>query len=252
MVFITNNKTTKVLQPGKQAFNFPSLSVSPQGSTILGGRFDTVVFVWSNHLNATFFGQPLIKFVAVVSSVTYDFIRHILKKTGIKSLINKSYFMRASTGCVNGDRKTERVCKAHNLGSFAPFGFAHTIAPFFAGAKVPSIKPSLRSMPPRSFKSWASVVSILAKTPDSVHCWKRRWQVLFGGYRSGISDHWAPVRNIHRIPLSTSLGFCGGLPDFPGCALGFGMNSAIRCHCSFVRSISHLSAHINSKIEVLG
>jgi hypothetical protein len=34
--------------------------------------------------------------------------------------------------------------------------------------------------------------------------------------------------------------------------LGFGIYSAIRCHCSFVRSICHVSAHINSKIEVLG
>jgi hypothetical protein len=132
-------------------------------------------------------GQSLIKFVTVISSVTNDLLWYILKKAGIKSIVNKGYFMRASTGCVNGDRKTERVCKAHNLGSFAPFGFAHTIAPFFAGAKVPSIKPSLRSMPPRSFKSWASAVNILAKTPDSIHSWKRRWQVLFGGYRSGRS-----------------------------------------------------------------
>jgi hypothetical protein len=34
--------------------------------------------------------------------------------------------------------------------------------------------------------------------------------------------------------------------------LGFGMNFAIRCHCSFVNSISHTSARINPKIEVLG
>ncbi len=119
-------------------------------------------------------------------------------------------------------------------------------------AHVPSINPSLRSMPPRSFKSWANAVRILVKTPDSVHSWKRRWQVLFGGYRSGKSAHWAPVRRIHRMPLRTDRKSCGGRPGFPGCALGFGRYPAIRCHCSFVRSITHISALTNLIIKVLG
>ena len=252
MIFITNDQTTKVLKPGKQAFHLPTLCVSTQGSAILSLGLSSVRPMRGDHLDTTFLSQPLIKCVTVISSVANEFLGYVVKKAGIQSIIDKGYFMRASTGCVNGDRKTESVCKAHNLGSFAPFGFAHTIAPFFAGAKVPSIKPSLRSMPPRSFKSWARAVRILAKTPDSVHSWKRRWQVLLGGYRSGRSAQGAPVRRIHRMPSRTSLGSCGGRPDFPGCALGFGMNWAIRCHCSFVRSINHISAHINSKIEVLG
>jgi len=247
MIFITNNKSTKVLQPSKQPLDLPPLSISPQYSAILGGRFDTVVFMRSYQLNTSFFGQTSIQRVAVICLVTNNFLRHVLKKTSIKSIVNKLYFTWAGTCCANGDRKTESVCKAHNFSSFAPFGFAHTIAPFFAGAKLPSIKPSLRSMPPRFFRSRANAASIWAKTPDLFHCWKYRWQVLFGGYRPGKSAHWAPVRRIQRMPLSTSLGFCGGLPDFPGCALGFGMNFAIRCHCSFVRSINHISAHISSK-----
>ena len=196
--------------------------------------------------------QTFIQRITVIRHITSYFFRHILKETGIKGIINKPYFMRAGTCCANGDRKTESVCKAHNLGSFALFGFAHTITPFFAGAKVPSINPSRMSIPPRSFKSCASAVSILTKTPDLFHCWKYRWQVLLGGYRRGSSDHCAPVRRIQSMPLRTSLGSCGGLPDFPGCAFGFGMNLAIRCHCSFVSFIKHISAHINPKIEVLG
>src|SRR3990172_7253120 len=122
MIFITNNKPTEVLKPGKQTFDLPSLSESSQYSTILRRRFDSIVFVWSNQLNASFFGQTFIKFIAIISSVTNDFVRDIVKKTGIKSIINKSYLMRAGTCCANGDRKTESVRKAHNLGSFAPFG----------------------------------------------------------------------------------------------------------------------------------
>jgi hypothetical protein len=252
MIFIANYKTTKVLEPSKETFHLPSFFISSQDATILCRGLTTIALMWRYHLYATLLGQTSIQRITVIRQIASYLFRHVLQKTGIKSIVNKSYFMRPGTCCANGDRKTESVRKAHNFGSFAPFGFAHTIAPFFAGAKVPSIKPSLKSMPPRFFKSWASAVSILAKTPELFQCWKYRWQVLFGGYRSGRSDHWAPVRRIQRMPFNISLGFCGGLPDFPGSALGFGMNFAIRCHCSFVMSISHISAHINSKVEVLG
>jgi len=243
MIFITNNETSEVLEPGKQTLNLPTLSVSPQYSAILAVRFNTIIFMWCDHLNTTFPFQSFIKFVTVIRSVADNFIRYIFKKTGIKSIIDKCYFMRVSTGCINGDRKTESVCKAHNFGSLAPFGFAHTIAPFFAGAKVPSIKPSLKSIPPRSFRSLANPERILANTPDSVHSWKRRWHVLLGGYRSGKSFQGAPVRNIQRIPFSTALKSCGGLPDFPGPAFGFGMYCSIFFHCSFVRSINLTSVN---------
>jgi len=237
MIFITNNKTTKVLKPCKQTFNLPSLPVSPQYSPILSSRFDTVNFMRSYQFNSSLPSQTFIKLIAVISSIAYKFFRDIVQKTGIKSHVNKRYFMRAGTCCVNGDRKTESVCKAHNFGSFAPFGLAHTIAPFLAGANVPSIKPSLKSMSPRSFRSLANSVRILAKTPDSVHSWKRRWHVLLGGYLSGKSAQGAPVRKIQRMPFSTALMSCGGRPDFPGLAFGFGIKSFIFSHCSFVRSI---------------
>jgi hypothetical protein len=242
MIFITNNQTTKVLEPSKEPFHFPPLLIATQATTVLGLVFPSIIFMWSNQLNTAFIRQFLIQLVTVIRSVTNHFFGQILGEAGIQRLIYKLDFMRLSTGCVNGDRKTKSVCEAHNFGSFALFGFTHAIAPFFAGAKVPSMKPSLRSMPPRSFKSRASAVSSLAKTPDSLHSWKRRWHVLFGGYRSGRSAHWAPVRKIQRMPLRIALGSCGGLPDFPGWALGFGMYSTIRCHCSFVRSIGHISA----------
>jgi len=244
MILITNNNPTEVLKPGKQPLHLPSFLISSQRSTVLRGRLFSVAFMRGNHFNATFLAQPIIQWIAVIGSVANHFFRYVFKKTGIQRVLDKGYFMRLSTGCVNGDRNTKSVCEAHNFGAFALFGFAHTIAPFFAGAKVPSINPSLRSIPPRSCKSLAKAVRIFSNTPDSIHSWKRRWQVLRGGYRSGRSIHGAPVRKIHKIPLRTSRGSCGGRPDLPGRALGFGIKSLIRCHCSFVRSIDLKSVYI--------
>lgn len=243
MIFITNNNTTEVLDPGKQPLNFPSPLIATQNATVLSRRFSSIIFMRSNQLNTAFFGQLVIQLITVICSIANNFFRQMLGKTGIQRLIYKFNFMRLSTGCVNGDRKTKSVCGAHNIGSFAFFGFAHAIAPFFAGAKVPSIKPSLKSMPPRSFKSVASAVTILAKTPDSIHSWKRRWQMLFGGYRSGRSFHGAPVLNIQRIPFRISLAFWGDRPDFPGTAFNFEIKPFILCHCSFVRFINLTSVN---------
>ncbi|KKK77414.1 hypothetical protein LCGC14_2853840, partial [marine sediment metagenome] len=54
MVFLANDKTTKVLEPGEEAFNLPTLSVSPQGSAILGLGLSSITLMRCDHLNATF------------------------------------------------------------------------------------------------------------------------------------------------------------------------------------------------------
>jgi hypothetical protein len=252
MMFVPDDKSAEVLKPRKEAFDLPSPLVATQRTTILGDRLASPASVRSNHLHRSFFGEASVQWITVIGFVTNETRGKFIQKTRVQCGVNESHFMRASTGCANGERKTASVCKAHNLGSFAPFGLAHTIAPFFAGAKVPSMKPSLRSIPPRSRRSSARAVRILAKTPDSVHSWKRRWQVLLGGYRDGRSAHGAPVRRIQRMPSSTARKSWGGRPEVPGCALGFGRYPAIRCHCSFVRSIDHISGRNHVSIEVLG
>ena len=136
MIFITNYKTKKILNPSKQAFDLPSLSISSQFPAILHWLFKSIIPVRGNHFYATFSSQV--------------------------------YF---------------------------------------------------------------------TKTPDSVQSWKRRWQVLLGGYRWGKSAQGTPVRKIQRMPFKTTLVFWGGRPDLPGRAFGFGIDSTIFCHCSFVRSI---------------
>lgn len=252
MIFVTNNQTPEVLQPCEQAFDFPSPFVAAKASAVLGGRLEAITSVGSDQFHPTLLLESAVQRIAVVGLVADDSRGQFIQEAGIQRCFDQAYFVRASAACVNGDRKTFSVCKAHDFGAFAAFCFPHASAPLFAGAKVPSMNPSRRSIPPRSRKSSARAVRILSNIPRRVHCWNRRWQVLRGGYRSGRSFQGAPVRRIQSMPLSTCRRSCGGRPDRPGPAFGSGTNLAIRCHCSSVMSMTPISTHLKPKHEVLG
>lgn len=96
--------------------------------------------------------------------------------------------------------------------------FSDASAPFFAGAKLPSMKASSQSSNPFSSTMERNFRQISSYTPRSSHSRKRRQHVDELGYRSGKSCHLAPVRRTHRIPSKTSRLSAGGRPP-----LGFGL-----------------------------
>jgi hypothetical protein len=111
------------------------------------------------------------------------------------------------------------------------------LAPFFAMTKLPSMKHSVKSSSPRSFMSCTSALRIASNVPERTHSWKRRWQVWYGGDRSGLSFHGAPVRMIHKIPLRISRLSRRGLPRPSRRCGGSGIRGLRISHCSSVRSI---------------
>lgn len=237
MVFPANRQPPEILEPGKQTLHFPPSPVSSEFATILGLWFFSVAAVRGNHFNPSHLHQPVIQSVAVVSLVSDQPIRSMLDKTAVDGLIDQCHFVGRSTCHVCGDRNTSSVRDCHDLGALATLRLADSKTPFFAGTKVPSMKASRMSIPPRSYRSSASSWAMRRKTPWRTHCWKRRWQVWYGGYRCGRSFQGAPVRNIHRIASNTSRGSRGFLPrGFLG-----GVDDRImgsnRFHCSFVSSI---------------
>jgi len=84
---------------------------------------------------------------------------------------------------MSDDRKTRSVCNCHDLGAFPVFRIADSTTPFFAGLKLPSMNVSRMSIPPRSFRSSASSLTMRWETPCRTHCWNCRWHVWYGGYR---------------------------------------------------------------------
>jgi len=174
MVLIAHHQSPKILQPGKEAFDLPPLPIPPERSSILGlGSFSTAA-VWCDHLYTPILLQPLIKSIAVVRLVSNQPGRDFVNEPSFEGLLDKRYFMRRSAGHVHGDRKTRSVCHCHDLGAFAPLGFSHCSAPFFAGANVPSMNASRKSISPRSRRSSARATRICSKTPCFRHCWSHR------------------------------------------------------------------------------
>lgn len=237
MIFISDNKAPEILKPGKHTLHFPSTPIPSKFSPILSAWLLSVPLMWRNQLNGSIPVKLLIQVVAVIRLVADQLIRSIFSKDTVNRLLNQFYFMGRSAFNVSGDRKTSSVCDGHDLGALAAFCLADSKTPFFAGTKVPSIKASRISMPPRSYRSCASSWTMSLKAPCFTHCWNRLWHVWCGGYRGGISFQGAPVRKIHNIPFmmarwSRGLRPRGSFTGFVAMIMG-----SIRFHCSFVSSI---------------
>jgi len=237
MIFISYNNSSVILKPGKKPLNLPSAPVRSQLSPILGFGLFSSPSMGRNHLYTTLLLQSFIKWIAVIGLITDKFIWRIRSKTAVDGFFNKLYFMRGGAFHTSGDRNTRSVCDCHDLGAFATLCLADSKTPFFAGAKLPSMNASRISIFPRSYRSLASSYKISWKVPRSVHSWKRRWQVWYGGYLEGISFQGAPVRNIHNIPFITSRAGFGFRPRGSFSGVVFNIMGSIRFHCSLVSSI---------------
>ena len=190
-----------------------------------------------DHFNASALKKISIKFVTIVGFIANKLIRCVPRKATIDGIFNQPHFVRRSAFNVSGDRNTRSVCDGHDLGAFAAFCLADSKTPFFAGAKLPSMKASRMSIFPLSHRSSANSWAIRWKTPCWTHCWNRRWLVWYGGYLWGKSFQGAPVRRIHRIPFKTSRGSLAGRPLGSLGSIEEVIMGSILLHCSFVMSI---------------
>jgi hypothetical protein len=127
------------------------------------------------------------------------------------------------------------IGESDDFRTLAALGGPHREPPFFAPVKEASIKASSRSNFPRPCSSSARARKIRSSLPSRTHCWKRRWQVWYGGYLLGSSRHCAPVPKTHKTPFSTSRGSCHGRPRPSERRLGRKIGS-ISCHWASLTS----------------
>lgn len=241
--FIPYYKTTEIADPGKSPLNLPASLVSPEFASILSFCFFSVFAVGSNKINSPVF-EILSKWVAVVSFVGNQSLRTLFRPSSavsrhfycFKRLINELYFRGRCRGKGASHRNTLAVCHHHPLRTFSFFGFSDAGAPFFAGAKLPSMKASDQSSAPLASNCDRNARQISNHTPFSSHSFNLRQQVEGLGYLEGRSHHLAPVRKIHKIPSRTSRFEAGGRPPFR-LGFGFGKSGDILAHCSSFKNL---------------
>jgi len=165
-----------------------------------------------DHLNAVALSQIVVQPVAVIGFVADQARRERVEEAVPEEPFDELAFVRRSAFDTNGERKTVIIGESDDFRPFAASGRPDREAPFFAPVKEASMKASSKSSFPRACNSSAKTRKMCSSVPARTHCWKRRWQVWYGGYFLGSSRHCAPVPNTHRIPLSTARGSCHGRP----------------------------------------
>ena len=149
VIFPPGNKTAEVVQPGEKAFHFPAFAVATHPSLVVPDRSPSACTV-GGEKDYFLFQELLPQPVTVVGLVADQASGFFIKKALLQSRPDQSHFRRRSSLCVDGDRKTMSVSNRHDFAALAPLGFTNASAPFLAAEKLPSMKHSDRSKPPRS------------------------------------------------------------------------------------------------------
>jgi hypothetical protein len=240
---VTHYQAPVVPEPSDGALDDPAALVPPKGPAILSGWPATVPVMRRDQLDSSSC-QPLPQRIAVVATVGDDPLGFLSRATRtmsssypdrVERRLGEPDFRRGGRVKVVSQRKTRAVDHHHPLRAFPPAGFAHSRAPFLAGAKLPSRNDSLHCNCWRSLSSLRNARQISSQTSCSSQSRSRRQHVEGCGNSSGRSCQRAPLRRIHKMPSSTLRSLAGGRP--PCGRLGrFGSRGRIFSHCTSASS----------------
>jgi hypothetical protein len=244
-----DDKSAIISQPRKSPLDLIATLISPQFASIIILASLVISAVWTNQFNASV-GQTLPQRVAVIAHVGNQSLWLFSRSASafsrhshiIQCFFEERDLVRGRRIQVVSQRNTLAVDHHHPLRSLAAFGLSDALAPFFAGAKLPSANASLQSNCPLWSSSERKALQALSHISCSSQSLSLRQQVEGLGYCFGRSAQGAPVRNIQRMPSNTLRLSAQGLPprlDF----LGFGSNGSIFSHCDCV------SFHLSLAIE---
>ncbi len=233
VVFPSGDEPTEVVHPCKESLHLPSSFVSAKLPPVLASR--AVAAIRRDHFDAVFVVQLSVESVGVVSLVANQSGGEFVEEAAGEDFFDKLALCRRSALDRYGEWKTVISGDSDDLRTLAAAGRADGKTPFLAFAKVASTNASSRSSLPCSYSSRASSRSASTSLPSRIHCWKRRWQVWYGGYFSGSSRHCAPVPSTHNTPFNTARVSCHGRPRRTAAPVGRNTGST-KLHCSSVSS----------------
>jgi len=245
-MIVADQHAAELTEPGIGSLNLPASFVAPQFPPIFVFPRLVVLPIRSNQFDASPFPSlpQRVGIIAAISDHSLGFLPWPALRPRDTDFfergIRKRNFCRRGTFQPNSQRNTFTVSQYHPLCAFAALGFANPIAPFLAGAKLPSRKASSHFNKPRSSSTPSKVRQALSQTPCSSHCFSRRQQVDGEGYSSGRKCHAAPVCRIHSMPSKQRRFDTAGRPRPSLRRFGSGSSGPISAHCSSVSSFCRL------------
>ena len=170
VIFPAADESAEVVEPSKEAFDFPAAAITAQFAAVLGALTSAIVFVRRDEANMVFLPETLVQRIAVVGAVADHSLWLGSGETLRDGGFDELGFMRRSAGDAAGDRKTMAVCDRHDFTAFSSASRADSSAPFFAELKLASMKVSDRSSLPRARRSSASACNNRVRVPSRCHC----------------------------------------------------------------------------------
>lgn len=230
----SRREASEVVQPSEEALDFPAALVATECPPVLPLRFSVGEMRRDEIYEVGFerFGEA----ARVVGFVADELFWAEPAGDFLEGFFGESALSGRCAVDGKGQRNAVTVDNCHDLGALSTLCRTDSSAPFFAGTKVPSMKPSSSLSLPRRLRSVSSVRLIWFSVPSRVHCWNRRWHVAGEGYRFGKSCQGAPVRITHKMPLSTSRGSRHGRPRPSSRTTGLPSSGSSTSHCASVRS----------------
>jgi len=156
VIFPAVDQSAEIVQPCKEALDFPATAVPPQFAAVLGALAAAIVLVRRDEPDAVLLPEAPVERIAVVGAIADHSFWFGARETLLDGGFDEFRFMRRSAGDAAGDRKTMAVCDRHDFTAFSSASRADSSAPFFAELKLASIKVSDRSSLPRARRSSAS------------------------------------------------------------------------------------------------
>lgn len=235
MMLVSYDQASERAKLGKCPLNFVSPGVSVSHWTVLLPFLVPVLPVWGQRSDVSL-PEPFSQRITIVSFIDHNSEGPCSGATFTRLMdpdLSQSLLSRRGRVDMASQWNTLAIDHHHPLRSFAPLGFSDGRAPFFAGAKLPSIKASLQSRTPSASNCERKVRQILSHTPCSSHSLSLLQQVDGLGYLSGKSFHLDPVRKTQSILSTTMRSSALGQPLFPIASV-LGSRGRIFSHCSSV------------------
>src|SRR5262249_12381494 len=150
---IAHGEPAEVAEPREGAFHDPAPSKAPQASTVLVGGLRVVRPRRNDGLDVPPF-QETAHGVAVVPAIADQALGLPADRLTRERLLEERDLRRGRRVQVCSQRSTRAIDQYHPLGALAALGFADFGAPFLAGAKHPSMKPTSQRIFSRCLRLW--------------------------------------------------------------------------------------------------